>query len=224
MRTIAKLFGRSPFGPIRSHMECVGRCVDKMAELLRAFEDGNWEQVEPLAEEVSQLEHQADEIKNDIRVDLPKSLFLPVDRSSLLEVLTIQDDLADKAENVAVLFTLKRFVMLPMLHETFSRFRDANLEAFRGAQQVILELGELLESGFGGGEAHRVREMAQGVALKEHEVDLIQRELMRSLYAHEQELSHGDLGLWIQLVKELAGLSNHSEKLANRILTMLEVK
>lgn len=72
MSTISKLFGRSPFGPIQQHMERVSSCVAKMGESLDAFDQGQWSEIERLADEVSHLEHQADQIKDDIRIQLRK--------------------------------------------------------------------------------------------------------------------------------------------------------
>ena len=65
MSTIGKLLGKSPFGLLQRHMEQVSKCVVKMEESLSAFEQGNWDEIEPLADQVSRLEHQADQIKDE---------------------------------------------------------------------------------------------------------------------------------------------------------------
>ena len=100
MLTILSLFGRSPFAPFQSHMESVSRCVHCLPPLCEAIEKKDYARVEQISEEISRLEHEADLIKNDIRNHLPKSLFLPIDRSNLLEILSIQDSIADKVEDV----------------------------------------------------------------------------------------------------------------------------
>ncbi|MDP6058916.1 MAG: DUF47 family protein, partial [Pirellulaceae bacterium] len=107
MSTIGKLLGRSPFNLLQRHMEQVAKCIAKMSELLDSFEAGDWELVETLATEVSRLEHEADQIKDDIRNQLLRRFFMPINRSHVLEILSIQDGLADAAENVAVLLTIK---------------------------------------------------------------------------------------------------------------------
>ena len=71
MTTIAKLFARSPFGPLQRHMQHVGQCVQKMNECLESFQAGEWDRITELAEEVSRLEHDADQIKEDIRISVP---------------------------------------------------------------------------------------------------------------------------------------------------------
>jgi len=37
MRTIAKLFGRSPFVPLQMHMEKVAECIDRIPEIMNAY-------------------------------------------------------------------------------------------------------------------------------------------------------------------------------------------
>ena len=222
--TIGKLFGRSPFVPLQSHMEKVAACVEMVPRVLDAFHRGDAGAVEALAAEISKLEHQADLVKNDIRNNLPKGLFMPVDRSNLLEILSIQDTLADRAENIGVLLTLKQARQPQVLTQKLKPFLDKNMEAFNEARQVIGQLDELLETGFGGAEAERVKRLVEKVALTEHEADLIQRDLLKALFASEDELSHGDFHLWMRLIREVASLSNQSERLANRVRMTLEPK
>ena len=224
MRTIAKLFGRSPFVPLQTHMEKVAACVEKVREIFDACKAEDRKTVDKLAAQISKLEHKADVVKNDIRNHLPKGIFMPVDRAHVLEILSTQDDIADKAENIAVLLTLKPLPMIEAFKDDFKAFLNKNIECFEGAKQVIQQLDELLESGFGGAEAQKVTQMVDRVALLEHEADVIQRQLLKELYAHEQELTHGSFHLWMLVFREVAQLSNLSEKLANRVRMTLELK
>ncbi len=224
MRSIAKLFGRSPFVPLQTHMAKVAACIEELPKAFDASKAGDRKAVEQLSAKISKLEHNADLVKNDIRNHLPKGLFLPIDRSHLLEILSIQDDIADKAENIGVLLTLKPLVMVEAFKENFKAFLNKNLESFYAVHLVIQQLDELIETGFGGVEAQKVRDLVDDVALKEHEADLIQRALLKDLFAHEEELTHGSFHLWLRVFREVAALSNLSEKLANRVRMTLEFK
>lgn len=224
MRSVAKLFGRSPFVLLRLHMEKVAMCVDALGPLFDAFRAGDHEALEAQAKVVSKLEHNADLVKNDLRNHLPKGLFLAIDRANLLSILSLQDSIADQAEDIAITLTLKPMPMFAPVEEAFESMLKKNLEAFDGVRTIIEQLDDLLESGFGGTEATRVNDMVEDVALREHEVDKLQRSLFKSLYRHEDDLSKGELMLWFQLVGEVAGLSNISENLANRVRMTLVLK
>lgn len=224
MRALLSLFGRSPFAPLQSHMAKVADCVGCLPTLFQALENKEFEKVEEISQKVSQLEHQADLTKNDIRNNLPKSLFLPIDRSRLLEILSLQDALADSAEDAAVLATLKQLEMPASIKGDFLKFLMKNLEAFHVAKEIIKEMHDLLESSFGGIEAQRVQAMIEDVAFKEHEADLIQRKLLKHLYQAEEQMSYSTFYLWQQIFVAIASLSNVAEKLANRVRMTLDIK
>lgn len=224
LNTILNLFGKSPFAPMHSHMDQVAHCVGMIPKLFEAVQKQDYSAVELIASKISEQEHKADLIKNDIRNHLPKTLFLPIDRSHLLEILKIQDSIADAAEDVAVLTTLKTLVILDSFKDEFQSFLKKNLEAFQSAKLIINEMNELLESSFGGIEAQKVRAMVDDVAYKEHEADLIQRKLLRSLIQAESQMTYSSYDLWQRIFHALASISNLSENLAYRVRMTLELK
>lgn len=224
MLTILSLFGRSPFAPLQSHMESVSKCIYRLPEIFAALEAGDLARLEQITGEISELEHDADLIKNDIRNHLPKSLYLPIDRSNLLEILAIQDRIADKAEDIAILTTLTPLELLPIFKEDFNRLVQKNIETFNEAKLIINELHELVESSFGGIEAEKVRLMVDKVAFSEHECDLIQRQLLKNFFKGQAQLNFVTFNQWQRLFENVASISNLSENLAYRIRMTLALK
>ena len=224
MRTFLNLFGRSPFTTLRAHMEKVRACVLKIPEVFQAVKDKKYDKLPFLSEEISSLEHEADLLKNDIRNHLPQSLFLPIDRRQLLEILSLQDHIADSAEDLATLFTLKQVVIPDQMQKELDVFIKLNIETFEETFLIVKELHELLESSFGGVEAEKVSAMVQHVAYKEHEADLAQNALLKRLFELENEMSYATFYIWVQAMRRTADISNLSEKLANRIRMTLELK
>jgi len=224
MRVLGNLFTRSPFSPLQSHMEKVAECVEKMQELYEAYVANDYDRIQSLSEEISRLEHAADLTKNEIRNNLPKGLFLAVNRGDLLEILSLQDTIADKAEDVGILMTLKKLEPLEGLQTELRAFVDKNIEAIHHAHQIIREMDELLETSFGGKEAEKVRRMVEEVAYMEHEADVMQQQLLKKLYNIGDQLSHTSFTLWLTILQRVAALGNLSEKLANRVRMLLDVK
>ena len=149
---------------------------------------------------------------------------MAIDRGQLLEILSLQDSIADKAEDVAVLMSIRTVNMLDDLKLPFIEYVEGNADAFYKARDVIRELDALIESGFGGVEAARVDAMISDVAEAEHSCDIMQRTLLRSVLDLEDDLSKGDFFIWQRLILETAGISNQSEKLVNRIRMLLTLK
>jgi hypothetical protein len=224
MLTILGLFGRSPFVSLNAHMDAVSHCVHLLPSIYEALLKGDFTLLEELGAKVSILEHDADLIKNDIRNNLPKGLFLPIDRQSLLNMLSLQDSIADRVEDVGVLLSLKKLELLPIFKEEFKLFLDKNIETFDQVHLIIREFHELVESSFGGIEANKVCGMVDEVAYKEHEVDILQRVLLKKLFEAEDQLTYVTFFLWQRLFQSIASISNLSENLAYKIRTTLELK
>lgn len=224
MRTIAKLFGRSPFSPLQSHMSKVADCVHRVPELFEALQKGDYATIAKVTHELSELEHAADLAKNDIRNNLPKGLFLPVDKGNLLSILGIQDSIADKSQDIGDLLVLRQLEIIESFQDDLKAFLDKNMESFDVAQRIIQEIDELLESSFGGLQAEKVTKMVDEVAYKEHEADLLQQELLKKLFNLETEIPYPNFVLWLRIVENLGAISDLSENLGNRVRMTLEVK
>ena len=224
VNAMARIFGRSPFVPLQLHLDKVADCVEAVIALLDRIGSGDVENLDEAARSISLLEHKADLVKNDIRNNLPRGLFMAIDRGQLLEMLSLQDSIADQAEDIGILMSLRPAKMLEPIREPFKKYAEGNMDAFLKARDVMRELDAVIESGFGGTEASRVDQMVEVVAQAEHEADIMQRDLMKQVLEHENELSTGDFFVWMRLIHEVAGISNLSEKLANRVRMLLTLK
>lgn len=224
MLNIARLFGKSPFAPLQSHMKKVANCVKQLVAIFEILPNSDMEQIEKLVAELSSQEHEADLTKNDIRNHLPKSLFLPIDRAHFLEILSVQDSIADKAEDIGILLTLRPLQSFRNMHAEMLSFFRKNEEVFLDAKYIIEEIDELLESSFGGIEAEKVKAMVEQTAYKEHEADKMQRVLMKQLVSEGDALPTPCFYMWMRLIEEVGAISHLSERLANRIRMVLELK
>lgn len=224
MLTIAKLFGKSPFAPLQTHIDKVASCIGELPALFQALIAQDMGAIQRISTAISSLEHEADLTKNDIRNHLPKSLFLPVDRGALLEILSLQDALADQAEEIAQHAAMRKLILLPDMKEEFALFCTKNLEAFWLARQAIKELEELLESSFGGIEAQKVKGMVEQIAFCEYEVTQIRNRLTTRLYQGGDTMPYPAFHLCHTLIEEIGCLACLSEKLGNRIRMLLELK
>ncbi len=224
MRTLAKLFAKSPFAPLQRHMEDVNECVNKVKEIFEALEKNDFESISRIAKEISKLEAKADTTKHELRNHLPSSLFMPISKGELLEILSLQDDIADDCEDIGVLLTLKELTLKEVFKDDFKNFLKKNFETYELIKIIIEEFDNLLETSFTGSEAEKVKSMVNKVALKEHEADLSQRQLLKNIFSNEEHFSHGEFQLWLSVLREIKTLSNTSEKLAHRIRNLLDLE
>ncbi|MGR3300882.1 MAG: TIGR00153 family protein [Candidatus Scalindua sp.] len=224
MRTLAKLFAKSPFAPLQKHMQDVNECVIKVKEIFKALEENDTKAVSRIAREISKLEARADTTKNELRNHLPSGLFMPISKAALLEILSLQDDIADDCEDIGVLLTLKDLTLKDIFKDDFKSFLNKNLETYELIKKIIDEFDNLLETSFTGREAEKVKSMVNNVALKEHESDLTQRKLLKNIFKNEDQFTHAEFQLWLLILREIRTLSNTSEKLAHRIRNLLDLE
>ena len=221
MRAIAELFGKSPFGPLVEHTHEVHDTVLEVRPLVEAFLGERYEEVERIYERISKLEHKADVIKREIRNHLPKSLFLPVDRGDMLKFLKEQDAIADTAEDIAVLLSVRRTRVPPVLHEGILAFTDKVIEVSEKLVEAASELENLREASFKGKGADRVVELIEEVSHGEYEADCLQTDVSRLLYDHETEVDPISVYFIMKLFRLLGELANHAENTGDNLRMML---
>jgi hypothetical protein len=201
------------------------KCVEtasKVPELINAIKAADHARVKEIAKEVMTLEHEADEIKNELRDSLPRSLFLPIDRRDFRRLLSAQDEIADCTEDLVVVATLKPDFTIPAeLVEELDRVVGHVMDCINQAHRIGDELDELLESGFGGPEAEKVFGMVQKVGEIEHMADKRQYKFSQTLVSIADNLKPVDLLLLTEFIKNLGGIANAAEKYSKELRNTL---
>lgn len=214
---IAGLFGRSPFKPTQKHMEVVEQCASECLPLFEALLADNSEKLNTHKERIFELEHEADDIKNQIRAHLPKSLLMPIDRRDLLDLLHAQDSIADTAQDVAGLVTIRSIEVPDFFRDLLVPYVERNIDAVRQCKAVIGLLDELLELGFRGREVDQVEEMVQKLSAIESETDDQGVELSRLLFKHGDDMTPPTFFLWNELFQRLGDIADYAEDVGDRL-------
>ena len=220
-RTIFDLFAKSPFGPLQDHMRKVMDCVSMIPDLFRTMEEEDESNFLKLVERIKEAEHEADKIKNEIRGDLPKTVFTPVDRDDLLEVLSLQDSVSDYAEDVAVLLSMKALPFPATIRNEFWKFLEQVMITVQQYATINEEIDELMEASFGGAEAGKVEEMINNLGREEHRADRRQYDLVRKLLTLEDKIGTLNVILWMKVLEATGNMANSAEKVGNRLRLFL---
>ena len=108
MINIISIFAKSPFKPIRDHMDKVVESVIPLNDFFEALFQEDFSKVEKIQQQVIKAEKEADLIKNEIRNHLPRNIFMPINRRDLLEMLDMQDSIADVAQDIVILLNIRK--------------------------------------------------------------------------------------------------------------------
>lgn len=202
-------------------MVVASKCAWHVFLLIEAHVEGKTDRVNEIRCVINDLEHEADNIKNTLRAHLPKSLLMPVDRRDLLEILEIQDDIADTSEDIAALFSLRPFPVHEEMREQLLTLTRRCTDASEHAAKIINTLDELVETGFGGRQSDLVNEMVDELNRIESDTDQIGTDLLKKLFSLEDEMSPVSVMLWYELIAKISNIADLSEKVGNRLRLLL---
>jgi predicted phosphate transport protein (TIGR00153 family) len=221
VRALVGLFAKSPFKPLQVHMEKVMACVELVPDLIGALVEGQAERVAEVRREITRTEHEADLVKNQLRDNLPRTLFLPVSRADLLQLIHHQDDIADGAEDAAILCGMKQLTVPPELKDDVVKFAELCVQAARSAEGLVAKLDELLETGFAGPDSQMVMQLIDQIGQQEWEADKGAFTLLKAFFRSEDVGSCVDIVLWMKVCEALGDIANAAEQVANHLRVML---
>ncbi|MDR8013258.1 TIGR00153 family protein [Ectopseudomonas guguanensis] len=215
------LFGRSPIGPMQQHIAKAHECAANLVPFFEAVMAEDWAKVEQVQQEMSRLEHEADKLKKSVRLHLPKSLFLPVPRSDLLELLSVQDKVANRAKDIAGLMLGRQMAIPQALQPLMRTYVQRSVDASAQALKAMNELDELLETGFAGREAVLVETLIEELGVIEHDTDRLQIEVRRNLFALEKDLPPVDVMFLYQIIDWIGDVADRAQRVGNRLEQLL---
>ena len=217
----SRIFGNSPVSPLQKHIEKVVLCVEELIPYFDAVIKNDWGKAEKIQNNLAALENDADEIKNLLRMQLPSSLFMPVDRRDVLDVLQLQDKIANKAKDIAGLVLGRKMSLPESICNTYIEFLNRCVDATRQTQNAINELDELVAAGFRGNEVTRVKKMIEELHVIEDETDKIQIKLRAELYKIEKDLPPVDVMFIYKIIEWTGDLADNAQSTGNRLQLML---
>lgn len=219
--TISNMFGASPVRPLQQHMESVQVCISQLVPFFDAVLANDWDEARKQQAEISRLENKADDLKRALRLNMPKSLFMAVSRRDLLEVLTMQDKIANKAKDIAGLITGRQMSFPDDFGPLLKDFIERSIDASAQAQKAINELDELVETGFRGTEVQLVEAMIQKLDKIESDTDEIQVKIRAALFAIETHLNPVEVMFLYRIIDWIGDLGDLAQRVGSRLELML---
>jgi len=218
---LLSIFGSSPVKPLQQHMVKVMESVAPLKALFEAVLANNLERVAAIQEEIARHENEADDLKHELRLHLPRSLFMPVERRDVLEVLNTQDRIANRAKDIAGLIRGRRMTIPENIAEDFQKFVGRGVDACAQAKRIIDELDELVETGFSGTEVDRVQEMIEELDHIEKDTDEIQIRIRAKLFDIERDLPPVDVMFLYRIIDWTGDLGDRAQRVGSRLQIML---
>ncbi len=218
---ISEMLGKSPVHPIQNHIDVAYQCAAMLPSLFEAANLNDWNKVDKVNERIRNLEHDADKIKLEIRSNMPKSLFMPVPRQDLLELVLVQDKIANIAKSIGGMIKQRRIQIPTDMYNSFYEFVVLCVDASKFAQKSVNELDELYETGFRGAEVKLVQDLIDNLDKIETKTDLRQYAIQSDLFKIEKELPPVDVMFLYKLIDKVGAIADMAERVGRRLEILL---
>ncbi len=215
------LFAKSPLKPLYDHSSSIYESASRLIPFFNHVFAGDWDSAQKEQQAICEFEREADAIKRDIRKNLPNSLFMPVDRSYLLEFVTQEDKIANTARDIAGLILGRQLCFPADLKDGFFQYLNRSIESVELTKRVIGELEDLLESGFRGKELNLVQGMVKEIDLIEDDTDRMQISLRKQIFLREKDLNPIDAMFLYKILEKVGDLSDQALRVGSRFELMI---
>ncbi len=218
---LANIFGSSPVQPLEKHIDISYCCAKQLRAFFRAVVKDDWDTATSVRSEIERLEHEADDLKKAIRLSLPKSLFMPVPRQDLLELLLVQDKIANRTKDVSGIVIGRRMQIPAEIAEQFLDFVDRNVDAAKQARKSVRELDELFTVGFRGAEVDLVTALIEELDRIETDTDDKQAALRAALFKIEKDMDPIDAVFMYKVIELTGEIADMAERVGRRLELLL---
>ncbi len=218
---LSLLFGRSPVKPMQKHISKAHDCTKALIPFFEAAMDGDYKTAGAAREKIIKLERDADKLKKDIRAHLPNSLFMPVPRSDLLELLSMQDRIANRAKDISGIMMGREMTIPKPVQSLMMKYLNAAINTSKRAKDALAELDELYETGFGSKEVDFVSALLSKLDAQEHKTDEFEIKMRRALRDIEKDYPPIDMMFLYRVIEQIGDLADVSQRVGSRLQILI---
>ncbi len=221
-RPFMDIVAKSPFDAVEKHAKYVRECVNTMHDMFDLYIDGQFEEACKLWENIQNSEHEADIIKNTIRDKLKKSLFMPISRQQITRILTLQDRLADAAEDVSDMLAARDTKIPDEIKPLFREHLDIVMAAVNTLEQAVADVDKLLDSHFRKKDVQATQDKLHSVSELEWKADKVKRKLRKKIFDLEGRESPIAVYHMIKIIRRVDDIANHAENVEGFLRVMIQ--
>ena len=201
---------------LEEHVQGCAKCVAKLPEYFEAAQAGQWERARKVQEDIAALESAADDLKGAVRKNLPRGLWMSVSRMDLLELVRIQDKMANETKDVVGLSLGRQLAFPKQLEKSLGKYIATVVDSANAAVAVVSATRDVARAAFGAREIKAISSRAVAVERLERKSDDLESKLRAKLMAHEEKLSPIHAMFLYQLLLQIGEIADSAEKVSHR--------
>ena len=215
------MFAESPFVGLQKHMEIDNLASEALESFIKSAVESDWRTARKYRETIVELEHQADEIKNNIRYHLPKSLLMSVSRQDVLDLVFTMDGIPNASKDISGVMIGRKMVIPEQMSKQFTDCVNSAIRATHQACDAIKKVNEMQRSGFGGKNASELYDLVAQIEQLEQENDELEISLRNELFKIEKDLPPVDVIFLYDIINKIGILADISQSLGHILIRLV---
>ena len=215
------LFGKSPISPLQQHMTLAHSCVEELSGFMSAIDEQDWTRAEKIKSTIATKEGEADKLKKKLRLNLSSTFMMPFSRRDLLDLLLMQDSIANISKDVSGLIVNRKMELPKKISNDMCELTKVCIATSAHALKAINELDELLETAFGKRGKKVVNSIIADINKLESQSDKIQHKIRAKLFPLEKELPPVDVMFYYRAIEWLGELADAAQRVGSRLEILL---
>jgi len=219
--TFLGMLADSPFSGLQEHMSLGNQATSELENFLKAISQSDWNTAAECREKIVKLENQADEIKNTIRNNLPKSLFMSVSRQDLLDLVFTMDGIPNAAKDISGVMIGRKMELPKEVTEDFMSCSKAAIKAANQASDAIRKVDEMQKRGFGSHDASVLNELVIELEQIEKENDELEIALRNKFFEHEKQYDPVEVMFFYDVINKIGSLADISQTVGHLLVRLV---
>ena len=222
MKFIERLFPKdSPVDLMRRHALLAKEACDCLPDVLGKY---FYEQaITEIGQKVDQLEHDADDIKVEIRKAYAELKYTYFDKVDALFILHKQDGIIDKADDVIKMLMMNQIKSLDhLIIKDVIALSHTVVESVTKMTQAVSNLRTVAESSFSKREITKEKEDLMSVERTESRSDDEAIALGKRVYAMKEKMNAVDVLFLQNIIITLAKIADRAESVAEKVRMLIK--
>lgn len=211
----------SPFHILHKHALNVEKVMQHLIKLFRERQLHNEDQARAAYDAVILYENKADIIKRKLRKLLNQKILIPVDRHDLVNIILLQDSIANKIKDISGLFFLRHMIVIEAWHSSWDDFVKILEKSVQIIVQLNIDLIDMLEAGFHSRMLDVMHAHVAHLDDCEHDHDALLITLRNTLYNCEKDMPTIDVWFYYQLLDRMGDVTNIARRLGFQLIALV---
>lgn len=209
---------KTPLKRLKHHINLVYQSVEQLTIFFTQTFNNDWQQARAIGNQIIELEHQADHLKRQARLESNPNQMAFFSRRQLISLIDMQDGIINEVKDIVGIVQGRRLQMPVAMRNDFIAYIQSCNRACEQTKAIIYRLLTLERGLFSRKLKTSIRQMIHELGDVEQRSDDVQRNLQQTLIELEDSLKSIEVWFIYDIIRRIGFLADHAERIGQDIL------